>query len=808
MSDKPLLIPQPVGLVGRFTQTILNFRWPLLTLMGLVVAGLAYQAVNIEVLTRFDDLVPRGHPYVETNDQFREAFGGANLVTIMIEAEQGDIFQPKILGLIQELQNGLQQISGVNQFQVISLASKKLKTVKATADGFEAIPLMWPAVPKTDADIRELKAGVEANPYVYGSFVSKDLTSTLVTVDFIDRRVDYNRILPEINALLAKTKVDGVRIHLVGQPVLVGRIIELLPETTAICIIILTILTLFLYMSLGSFYGTLYPLVAAGVSGAWAFGTGHLLGVNVDPLGIVLIFLIAARTISHTVQMVMRYEEEYVQLVDTLGEERVGRKRMRILASRMSVESLFRPGMLGLVIDIGAMAVVAITPVPLLIKAAIIGVVWLGGTVLCTLVIIPLLLSLVTPDVEWVRAKQPLSRLFLLITNAISAFVSHRGRAIAVVCAAVVLAVVTGYLATGLTIGDAAVGSPILWPTSQYNQDVAAINQKFPGSDRMFLVIDGEKNDTLKRPDILKWVSAFQETIEAQPEIGGTLSMVDIIRPVNMILHEGNPRYFSLGATPSANAELLYLAMAGSDPGDVDRFVDYGFKNGSVQMQFRDHKGDTIRTALQAIKNFQAANPIEGAHLQLAGGLIGLIAAVNEVILADQVRSIAFALLILYGCCVLFYRSTQAGLFFLPVVLISNSVTFTFMALAGIGLNVSNLPVAALGIGLGVDYAFYVADRIKEEYAVCGDYLTAIRLGINSAGLGVTITAICVTVSLLGWFFISTVRFQAEMGLLIALWMFTSAVSALFIIPAMIYLFRPSFIFGRNERAAAYVQHQ
>ncbi len=796
--------PAPVGLVGRFTQAILVVRVPLLAMFAVVMAVMGYFAVQIDIRTYFDDLVPRNHPYVKTNDEFRESFGGANLVSIMIETEQGDIFQPKVLQLIHDLQSGLQLISGVNQFQVISLASKKLKTVKATADGFAAETLMWPNAPTTAAAIDDLKAQVVGNPYVYGVYVSRDLKATLVTVDFIDRLVDYNKILPEIKALIAKNNIEGVRFRLVGQPVLVGRVIERLPETVTICITILIALTLFLNMSLGTWHGTTFPLVAAAFSAAWAFGTARLLGINLDPLGIVLIFLIAARTISHTVQMCMRYEEEYVALADRYPG---GTIRLNLVASRMAVESLFRPGMLGLVIDIGAMAIVAITPIPLLIKAAVIGVVWLGGTVLCTVVVIPLMLSLVRPNEQLVRRRPPLAQVFLWLTNHIAQFVSHRGRCVGVVSGAVLLALVTAYLSTGLTIGDANAGSPILWPNSNYNQDDAAINSKFPGTDRMFLVIKGQENDTLKRPDVLKWVSAFQENIEAQPEIGGTLSMADIIRPVNMILHEGNPRYFTLGASSSANAELLFLAMAGSDPGDVDRFVDYRFKNGSVQMQFRDHKGSTIRTALQAINNFQAANKIDGAQLQLAGGYIGLVAAVNEVILADQVRSIAFALLILYGFCVLFYRSTQAGLFFLPVVLISNTVTFTFMALYGIGLNISNLPVAALGIGLGVDYAFYVADRIKEEYELCGDELTAIRLGINSAGLGVAITAICVTVSLLGWFVFSSVRFQAEMGLLIALWMFTSAVSALFIIPAMIHLFRPSFIFGRQELSGVVIQH-
>ncbi|MES9926453.1 MAG: RND transporter, partial [Candidatus Thiodiazotropha endolucinida] len=148
--------------------------------------------------------------------------------------------------------------------------------------------------------------------------------------------------------------------------------------------------------------------------------------------------------------------------------------------------------------------------------------------------------------------------------------------------------------------------------------------------------------------------------IEAQPEVGGTMSLADVIRPVNMLMREGNPRFYSVAYDQNFNAELLFLAMAGSDPGDVDRFTDYKFRNGAIQMNFRDHKGDTIRTAIQAIKDYAQLNPMEKASFELAGGLIGVLAAVNEVIFSGQLQSIALALLILFIFCAIAYKSPQA----------------------------------------------------------------------------------------------------------------------------------------------------
>jgi predicted RND superfamily exporter protein len=265
-----------------------------------------------------------------------------------------------------------------------------------------------------------------------------------------------------------------------------------------------------------------------------------------------------------------------------------------------------------------------------------------------------------------------------------------------------------------------------------------------------------------------------------------------------MILHEGNPRYYRIGHDQVSNAELLYIAIAGSDPGDIDRFVDYKYRNGAIQMNFRDHKGGTIRTALESIRDYEEEHPIEGARYRLAGGLIGVLAAVNEVIFSSQLQSIALALLLLFIMCATAYRSTQAGLFFLPTVVLSNTITFSYMSYADIGLNVNTLPVAALGIGLGVDYSFYIADRIKEHFAHTPKLSESIRFAMLTAGRGVIITALTMVAAVVLWYFFSSLRFQAEMGLLIALWMTVSAISGLVVIPSMIYVFRPRFLVGKE----------
>lgn len=764
-----------------------HWRIAVVTVIAIVTLLLGWFAVQIEFKTLFNDLQPAGHPYIETNELYKENFGGANLVTIMVKVEEGTIFTRPVLNVIRELQRGLQYIDGVNQFQIISLASKKLKYVAASTEGIIAEPLMWPDLPETQEDIDQLRQNVIANPFVYGSYVSHDLTAALVTVDFLDHLVDYETVYPQVQRLLDEVRIPGIELRLVGQPILVGIVIEKLPETLRIIFIISAVIALILLLTKGTLRGMFLPLISAAVSGVWALGIVQLFGIHLDPLGVVITFLISARAISHSVQLNLAFDQERKMGITDSRD-----------AARNTLSKLFRPALLGLATDAGAMAVVALTPIPLLQKVALIGTLWLGSMVICTVVMIPVVLS-------WSRSRHEhrivnigAERAMNWLLERCSAITTRRKPAIAVLAISVVILAISGYFAFDVTIGDSKPGSPILWPDSDYNLDDAAINERFPGTDRMFLVVEGEQDDVLKQPEVLENISHFQQYIEAQPEIGGTASIADVIRPVNMILHEGNPRYYRIGHDQVSNAELLYIAIAGSDPGDIDRFVDYKYRNGAIQMNFRDHKGSTIRTALESIRDYEEQHPIEGARYRLAGGLIGVLAAVNEVIFSSQLQSIALALLLLFIMCATAYRSTQAGLFFLPTVVLSNTITFSYMSYNDIGLNVNTLPVAALGIGLGVDYSFYIADRIKEHFAHTPKLAESIRFAMLTAGRGVIITALTMVAAVVLWYFFSSLRFQAEMGLLIALWMTVSAISGLVVIPSMIYVFRPRFLLGKE----------
>jgi len=774
----------PASHLQKFVKFCIDRRRAITSVVLSLSLLMLFFASRIHVGTTFSDLLPSSHPYVLVHNEYKSTYGGSNVVTIVMEAEKGDIFNIKFLEQLKKLSLDLRLVKGVNSEQILSLASRKMREVRSTSDGIETEPLMFPDVPQDAVGLERLKSRVLRDGLVYGNFVSTDLRAALISVDFYDHLLDPVVAFKQIGELVNAAKAPGISIRMVGEPILAGWVAYYLTETLVVLLATLCALGAILFLITRTWRGTLLPGFAGVMSGIWALGVASLAGIQFDPLVIVVAFLITARSISHSVQLVTRFDDELSAGAASAVE-----------AAKAAMVGLFKPGMLGVVADAGCMLIVILMPIPLMKKVAIIGTVWVVTIALSAVIMTPVLLSFLKTPVKFahkINLHPALERLLGWIASIASGKAAY-----SIIGIAGLIFVGSGIYAFNIQIGDANPGSPILRPDSEYNKDARAINNVFSGADRMFVVLAGNEPDAMKKHEALDLMSGFQRYMEAQPDVGASLSLADIIPVVKRVMRDGNHRYEELGQTARENGELLYLL--GADASDMSRFVDAQYKTAGINLYFRDHKGDTIRTAVARIKEFIASNPMTDMKLLLAGGYIGVTAAVNEIILLKQIESISLALLVLVFCCAYAYRSLAAGMFFMVPVIISNTLTFSFMAWKGIGMNINTLPVAALGIGLGVDYAFYIIDDIREELHHGKDLSEAINLSLAGAGKGVIVTAGALILSVAMWS-MSSLRFQADMALLMAIWLAISATSALILMPAMVAVFKPKFVFEGRTR--------
>jgi hypothetical protein len=147
---------------------------------------------------------------------------------------------------------------------------------------------------------------------------------------------------------------------------------------------------------------------------------------------------------------------------------------------------------------------------------------------------------------------------------------------------------------------------------------------------------------------------------------------------------------------------------------------------------------------------------------------------------------------VVFVLCVLTFKSLKAGIILIIPLALSQVLIEVFMLIKGIDLNINSLPVAAIAVGIGIDYGIYLMSRIIEEYRNSGDYNAANRIALATTGKAIIFTATTLVAGVIFWVFLD-LKFQAEMGLLLGLLMLLNMIAALVLIPTLIPILKPKF---------------
>ncbi|OGQ93940.1 MAG: hypothetical protein A2284_13480 [Deltaproteobacteria bacterium RIFOXYA12_FULL_61_11] len=766
-----------MNMAQRLALFLLRRRTYVLLLITVLTVFFGWKTLHLRVDSPIIDLFPSDHPFVETFIGYKDIFGGASTVMIQVEVDEGDIFRKEVLQAIQRITRALELLPGINNYQVLSIAQRKVKRLDVDEHrGFLATPIMWPEIPESEAELAAVREQLVSSPRYYGTLVSEDLRAALILAGFFEDRLDVPLVYAELEKIVTAETNEHLHLSMIGRPVMLGWILQQYPQVQRLFLYTLLAIVLVLVLYFRDLRGVLVPLCTAAVSALWGLGFLALLDCNFDPLVIVVPFIISARALSHSVQLVERYLEEFRKHGD------------RDRAAVATFKGLFTPGLVSILTDAIGVALVLLTPIPLLQKLALLGSFWVLSILVSDLILNPLLLSILPPPSRAVSKNTIFDRLHGAIAGV------SRGRSRYVVLTVTSVLLIGGYyFASNLEVGDVHPGTPLLWPDSPYNRATAAIAERFGKTELLSVVVEGETREAIKDPRVLLTMEAFQRHMERLPEVTGTSSLADLLPGIIATLHGGFPKWELVPDDPAESGFYLEMIYSSSEPGDLGRFVTIDSQNANITLYLRDHRGETLRKVIAAAQDFIGTHTLEKARFRLAGGFGGLLAAVNEVITWHQAKITVLAFSIVFLFCGLAYRSIVAGLLFMVPLILSNYLTYALMGARGIGLDINALPVVALGVGLGVDYGLYIVDRIKEEYQRCADLDLAVSVALRTAGKAVTFTAATMVAGVAFWNF-SFLRFQAEMGFLLVFWMVVSMLGALFLLPALITLFRPSFI--------------
>ena len=664
---------------------IFNNPRKVLTLIALLTLFFALRIPGLKIYTDFADLLPQQHPYIQLHNSIKDDFGGANVLVVGIEFDEGDIFTNERLALIDRVTQAVDNLPGVNHNLVSSVTHRNSRKIWLTEVGSINSQPYFDATkgPYDPEALAGMKADVSANPRVFGPLVAPDLKMALVKAQLIEGQLDYEKTFIQLRDLRDEVTADGITLYATGQPVLVGWAYTYMDQILQIfAFTVLTMLALLIF-HFRKAYGVLIPLGGVLISTVWGLGIISLLGYNLDPLGLVIPFLIAARAMSHGVQLVERYYAEAASSGNGPA------------AAKATFDSLFRPGSLGVVSDAIGLLLIAVGSIPLNTHLGIYASMWAITVVFSVLIGVPLLLSIL-PTPREPRLKETILR---HIGASSSRIVSRPGSArtlLLIAAAAVVLGMAA---ASNVQIGDSEPGSPILYPDHDYNISSRVVNERFPGSEELYVVAETDEKGGLKRPEVLKALAAFQAHMLTDPGVGGAKGLPDLIQQVNRLMHNNDPRWYQIPHDERYVGGLMFTYMASSPiPGALDEFNNTDDQVANLVFYYKDRQGETIRRAIHMAKQWidEHGDEVEGLTIKLAGGTLGVAAAMNESAYQTNLIVLPLVFLLIFAFVTLFYTSWHAGLMMLLAMLFATTLTYAYMGLSGLNIDINTVPVLSL----------------------------------------------------------------------------------------------------------------
>lgn len=764
--------------------------------IAFILVTLAFMAglPHVQIRTVFKDLLPKNDPFVQVYYDHPN-FGNPLQISIMVKRKDGDIYNPVTLKKVWQMTRDVDLAPKINHDTIISISTEKLRYAEATPDGVDLHALMDNNAPSTPEEVAEFRSRVARSPNARTFYISPDETSTLITAAFLDS-VDYGEAFKYIQGFVEKARDADHEVYVAGQPTLTGWVYKLQKQTYSIFGVTVGALMIALVFYMRNIAGVTTPIVCALVAALWGFGFIGWLGRPIEPLLMIVPLLLVARSFSHCVQYTERYYEILLQLKD------------RRKAAEVTMAIMMAPSILGIMTDVFGIIFIAVAPIKTMVNHALFCGFWALWIIPTGVFLISILLSYlpVPKNIEEIVGGEGKESGIHLLQDKLLHGISRItfGKAANVTAlVTILLSIGAVYVNSLIKIGNPVEGSNLLWYNSEFNSAVRAINAHFPGMNTLEIVLEAKQRSSERRvartPEVVAVATKIQRMMEADPKMPprATLSFTDYMGEVFRLFSGGNPKWMILDPTDQAINTAGFAATLGTSPLNFATISDFEFQNSTVSVWFRDNKQETVDGALASARKAVDAVGVDHPEfrVRLGSGVIALQQAMNNVVhhyhyLILGLVNIAVLVISAYA-----YRSIVAALLLLVPVNLSNFMLGASMHILGIGLDINATIVSVMGVGVGIDYGIYLLSRICEEYtAQDHDLKKAITASLTTTGKAIMFTATIMLMGILPWYFLSDLKFMADMGMLLVAIMLINMILSLVVLPLLVWFVKPKFL--------------
>lgn len=768
---------------------IFNNRFIFIVFCILVTLPLVYQAFQVKLTPSFEKMIPHNNPYIQNYFKLKgELAGLGNVVRIVVENKEGTIYDPGFLSLLREINDEIMLTPGTDRAWQRSLWMPGVRWNSVTEVGFLGGPVMPPHYDGSKESLAILKGNItKAN--LVGSLVGLDNKSAMIIVPLLEKNnetgndLDYSAYAARLEKLREK-ETDKYKIHIIGFAKLVGDLMDGLVKVMFFFVAAILITGVIIFLYIRCFRSTVTLIFCSIIAVLWQLGLVATFGFSLDPYSILVPFLIFAIGVSHGSQKMNGIMQD------------IGRGTHQLIAARYTFRRLFMAGLTALITDTVGFALLMLIDIPIIRNLAVAASIGVAVLIFTNLLLLPVMLSFVGvcpgSAERSLRDESDEDSIVAKVTLSLSKITDRPVAGFVLMCT-VIIALVGFHIRSDLPIGDLDPGAPELRPDSRYNRDNQYITSHYSLSSDVFAIMvkspprQGTSYQALIEMDRLEW------ELRQLPGVQATMSAAGSIKALTAGTGEGSPKWFTLSRDQKVlNFGSTWTLQNHPELANTDVSVL------PIIAYLKDHKAETLKQVIDTCENFAEKHDTENRKFLLAAGTAGIEAATNiEVEKANRSIMIYVYLSIIILCFVTF-RNWRAVVVAVVPLGITSILCEALMVKLGIGVKVATLPVIALGVGTGVDYALYlVSVQIKHQKE--GDplnvaYLKALRFtGKIVALIGVTLAGGVIT-----WVF-SPIKFQADMGILLGFMFLWNMVGALIIIPALsCFVMRTRWISKKN----------
>jgi predicted RND superfamily exporter protein len=763
-------------------RVIFNNRLAVVVVCALITLLLGYQATKLVFNASFDKMLPQGHPYIKNylaNRNDLPALG--NSIRVVVENTRGDIFDPAYLDILRQINDDLVLTPGVDRAWVKSIWAPAVRWTEVTEEGFVGGPVMPDNFDGSPEKVDKLKQNI-ARSGIVGSLLATNFKSAMVFVPLLDndpttgKRLDYSKFSRQIESDI-RTKYEalgkgGIKVHIVGFAKLVGDLIDGLMQVMTYFAVAAVIAAIIIFLYTRCLRSTALVILCSVVAVIWQLGLVGSLGFELDPYSILVPFLVFAIGVSHGVQKMNGIMQD------------IGRGTHRLVAARYTFRRLFLAGMTALMADAVGFAVLMLIDIPVIRDLALTASIGVAGLVITNLLLLPVFLSYTGVSAKAASRslqeenEESIGKGAGALWSLLDHFTERRWATRAVAISAL-LAVAGFVISLNLKIGDLDPGAPELRPTSRYNRDNAFVTSNYSLSSDQFAVILKTPPDGAIRYESLIEADRLAQALREVPGVQTTVALPDTIRMITAGTYEGSPKWFTLNRSQQV---LNYSGQQASfETPDV---VNSTLSVAPIIAYLSDHKAETLDRVLKVAEGFVKDHSTNDRQFLLAAGNSGIEAATNIVVK----QSNRVMLLYVYGAvivlCFITFRNWRAVVVAVMPLALTSILCEALMVALGIGVKVATLPVIALGVGIGVDYALYLLS-MQLTYQRQGMPLgQAYQKAVQFTGKVVGLVGITLAGGVITWAF-SPIKFQADMGVLLTFMFLWNMFGALILIPAL-----------------------